>query len=77
MQNSVEVWNGSTWITIWQSGGPPPVQDNFWTKQVHDVTAYKNANMKIRFGYNIGSSGVYSVSSWNLDDVRVVTFPSP
>jgi hypothetical protein len=36
-----------------------------------DLTAYKSANMRIRFGYNIASGGVYTIGSWSVDDVIV------
>ncbi len=26
---------------------------------------------QIRFGFNVGSSDVFTVSSWNLDDVKI------
>jgi hypothetical protein len=71
MQNQVQVYNGASWVTVWQSAGPPGIQDTAWTLQSFDVTAYKNANMQIRFGYTIGSAGVFTVSSWNVDDVKV------
>jgi hypothetical protein len=73
MQNQVQVFNGATWITVWESGGSPSIADNSWIQQTFDVTAFKNANMQVRFGYTIGSSGVFSVSSWNLDDIKVST----
>jgi hypothetical protein len=74
MNNVVEVYNGSSWVQIWQSGPPPAVQDNAWVSMSHDITAYKNSQMRVRFGYNIDSSGVYSnCGGWNLDDVLVAT----
>jgi hypothetical protein len=73
MQNQVEVFNGTSWIVIWQSGSFPAVQDAAWTKQAHDISAYKNANMQVRFSFDIASTGVYTVSSWNLDDVAIAS----
>ncbi|MBW4565401.1 MAG: DUF4347 domain-containing protein [Mojavia pulchra JT2-VF2] len=73
MQNTVEIYNGSSWVTLWSSGGSPGIQDNSWTLQNFDITAYKSAATQIRFGFNVGSTGVYSVSSWNIDDVRIYT----
>lgn len=71
MQNTVDVWNGSSWVSIWQSGPSPEVTDNAWKNMTHDITAYSNANLQVRFGFNVGSSGVWTMSSWNLDDVIV------
>jgi hypothetical protein len=42
-----------------------------------DVTAYKNANMRVRFGYNIASGGVYTIGSWSVDDVLVASAICP
>jgi hypothetical protein len=71
MHNKVEVYNGSAWVIVWQTGSSPGWQDAAWAFSDHDVTAYKNANFKVRIGYNIGSGGVFSISSWNVDDVTV------
>jgi hypothetical protein len=73
MRNTVEVFDGSTWVTIWSTGGSPGVRDDTWTLQSFDVTAYKSSSFQARFGYSIGSLGVYTVSSWNVDDFRVET----
>ena len=60
-----------TWVNVWSSGGSPGVQDAVWTHVSYDLTTYKSAAMQIRFGFEIGSSGVFTVSSWNVDDVTV------
>ena len=62
MHNRVEVYNGSQWIVVWQTGSALGIQDSpptglGWTFQQLDLTAYKNAAMKVRFGYDIGSQG--------------------
>jgi hypothetical protein len=75
MTNTVEVFNGSTWTVIFSTGGPPSVADSSWTKQVFDVTPYKNASFRVRFGYSIGSGGVFTVSQWNVDDVTLSSSP--
>ncbi|MEJ7729745.1 MAG: hypothetical protein WKG00_11050 [Polyangiaceae bacterium] len=71
MQNTVDVWNGVAWVNIWSSGPSPAIQDTAWTKFTYDLTAHKNAGMKVRFGYTVLQSGVYAVSSWNIDDFVV------
>lgn len=76
MANRVEVYDGAAWQTIWQTGGSPGVQDNAWTPQSFDVTNYKNAAFAVRFAYAISNPGVYSVSSWNIDNVSVYD-PTP
>jgi hypothetical protein len=76
MQNKVQVFNGSTWVDVWATGAAG-TYDNAWVKQTFDVSAYKNANMRVRFGYNIASGGVFTIGSWNLDDVLVSSASCP
>jgi subtilisin family serine protease/Ca2+-binding RTX toxin-like protein len=71
MENKVEIFNGSSWVNLWSSGGSPAVQDNAWTPQQFNISAYKSASTQIRFGFNVGSAGVFTVSSWNVDDVKI------
>ncbi|MFH1532866.1 MAG: hypothetical protein ABIK09_19250 [Pseudomonadota bacterium] len=71
MQNKVEAFNGISWTLIWQSGGSPGIADAAWTHMDLDVTAQKSASFRIRIGYNVGSSGAYTISQWNVDDVIV------
>jgi hypothetical protein len=73
MQNNVEVFDGTSWVVLWQSGSSPGVEDLAWTPQSHDITAYKAANMQVRFGFNINSGGVFTCSQWNLDDVLIAS----
>jgi hypothetical protein len=82
MHNRIEIYNGTQWIVIWQSGGLPGITDSpptgtGWTYLSYDVTNYKNAAMKVRFGYDIGQSGVFTVGSWNVDDVLVASAVCP
>jgi len=70
MQNTVDVFNGSSWINLWSSGGSPGTTDNAWTPQKFDISTYKSATTQIRFGFNVGS-GAFTVSSWNVDDVKI------
>ncbi len=71
MQNTIDVWNGTTWVNLWTTGGDPGVQDTSWALQSFNISAYGNANLRVRFGFQIGAAGVYHVSSWNIDDVRI------
>ena len=77
MNNVVEVFDGTFWLQIWQSGGTPSVQDSAWGRQTFDVTAFANGNFRVRFGFNITNLGVFTVSSWNLDNVVVSSAPAP
>ena len=53
------------------TGAPtfPTSSDEYPTQ--FDLTPYKNATMRIRFGYNIASTGVYTIGSWSVDDIIV------
>lgn len=73
MHNTIDVWNGSAWITVFASGGPPGIQDNAWTPQEIDLSMYANPAMRIRFGMDVAQGGAFTVSSWNLDDVFVAS----
>jgi len=77
MHNTIEVWNGTQWVTLWTTGGPPGVMDSQWMFIQHDLTNYKNAQMRVRFGFNITSGGVFTIGSWNIDDVLVASGACP
>jgi hypothetical protein len=70
MQNSIDVWNGSAWVNVWLTD-IDATEDAAWTKQTFELTAYKNAALKVRFGYLIGSGGAFQVGSWNVDDLVI------
>ena len=36
-----------------------------------DLSLYKSTTTMIRFGFTVGSTGVFKMSGWNLDDVVV------
>jgi len=78
MNNVVEVSsdNGAQWTGVWASGATT-ISDLDWTFVTYPLTAFKSATMKIRFGFDIGSSGVYTVSGWNVDDVVVANKVCP
>jgi hypothetical protein len=77
MQNRIDVFDGISWVNIYLSGGSPGVQDSAWTTCLsYDVTAYANAAFQVRFGFSIGSTGVFVVSSWNVDNVSIDANPS-
>jgi hypothetical protein len=71
MQSVVQVFDGSSWQTVWSTGGPPGVYDTAWTDQSFDLSPYLGSSMQVRFGFSIGSNSVFSVGSWNLDNVAI------
>lgn len=77
MQNTIDVFDGTNWNTLWLTGGAPAVHDTAWTYMSFDVTPYINSNFRMRIGYNVGSAGAYIVSGWNVDDISLTTDPVP
>lgn len=66
----VDVWNGTSWSTIWQHSGSTSTTSS-WTKVQYDLSAYAGqTNVQIRWTLDTDSSVVYG--GWNIDDIRVV-----
>jgi len=74
MHHTVEVWDGSSWRALY-SAGFPGVDDANWTLQTFDVTQYRNAGMRVRFGFDL--TNAVAVSSWTIDDLVVASAPCP
>jgi cysteine-rich repeat protein len=66
----IDVWNGSTWTTIYTTGSSS-VADTAWTYFQYSLTPYINAAMQIRWCYNVMSAGAYTAPSWSIDDVTI------
>jgi hypothetical protein len=83
MVNRIEVFDGAQWQLVWTSGTSSIVDNpggggSGWTYVEHYVTAFKNAGMRVRFGYNVGNvNGLYDIGSWNVDDVLVAATGCP
>jgi hypothetical protein len=76
MIHAIEVFDGAAWSLVWESGPPPMIHDLDWTSHVYDISAYKNAQMQVRFGA-VALPQAFPLSSWNLDDVYVADAPCP
>jgi len=76
VDNTIDVYNGSSWVNVYDSGATG-VSDASWMYEIYDITAYKNAFMQIRWGFNVGSTGVITDAGWNIDDVKVYTSGCP
>ena len=75
MNNWVQAFNGTNWITVWESVALPGVADSSWTTQTYDMTPYLNPQFKIQFVY-VRDSFAFNVSSWNIDNVQITgSFP--
>lgn len=72
MESRVEGWDGSSWQLIW-GNGEDFITDNAWNLNSFDVSALAagNSQFQVRFGWNVGSGGVYTISGWNVDDLTV------
>ncbi len=68
--------NGTTWSTIF-SNGTTTYTANSWTKVQYDISALVDGRtaVYIRWGYQIGSSGVFAYSGWNIDDIEILGAP--
>jgi hypothetical protein len=71
MTSIVEVFDGTTWHAVYQSTPGLAVFDNAWQFQAFDISAYSNANLQVRFGHTVTSGGVFTVSGWNVDELRL------
>jgi hypothetical protein len=69
--DTVDVWNGSVWINLFTNPAATVMSGFAWTRVQYDVTAYKNAALKVRFGLTQGSVGAYILGGWNVDDVSL------
>ena len=76
MTNVIEVWTGTAWVQVWKSGNQA-ISDAQWTYVSHDLTAYKNAVMRVRFGFDVAQNQTYLCGSWNIDDLLVASVPCP
>ncbi len=64
----VEVYDGNTWINLLAQTGNSVGAFSSPDYQHIDITAYKNANMRIRFRYNDNNSWA---RYWLIDNVRI------
>lgn len=69
MKNKIEVWNGDSWVILFETFGNPGVNDAQWTFFEYDLTPHLNPALQVRWCHNIGSGGAFQRGSWNIDDV--------
>jgi hypothetical protein len=77
MVSTVDVFDGTAWKNLYTNPPSALVTDAAWTKVEYDVTTYKNAAFRVRFGFASTSTKVYAMSSWNVDDVTLSTASCP
>ena len=71
MTSKVEVYNGNTWQLVWTNACCSCDNDGGWTEQAFNVSAYKNANFRVRFCHAVGQGGAFISGSWSVDDVTI------
>lgn len=71
MDNHIDVFDGNTWVNLFFGPTSGPIEDNAWSQQSFEVTAYKNPSFRFRIGHKVGNSLVFIYSGWNLDDVVI------
>lgn len=71
----VEVFDGTSWVMIWDSNDITNFFASSWTTVSHDVTQHKNAAMRVRFGFEVFAQNTPAIASWNIDDLLVSNQP--
>lgn len=85
MTSQVEAFDGAAWNVIYTNaniGSTGYVADNSWKQMTYDVSAFAdhNAAFRLRYSYDVTSSGVFTIGGWNVDDLAVsgnVDVPEP
>ena len=77
MYNSIQVFDGSSWVTIWDHTASTFITESQWSHHSYNLSIYSNANFQVRFGVEVQAfGGLSSCSSWNLDNF-VISDPGP
>ena len=82
MTSQVEVFDGAAWQLIYTNcciDDLGYVDDNSWTLQSFNVSAYanNNANFAVRFSYDVTNANALAISGWNVDDLTVSSSQVP
>ena len=69
----VSVNGGGVWTRVWTSSSGVAVTDNAWQAVSHDLSAVADhqADVRLRWGYQVLLADAYPYSGWNLDDISV------
>jgi plastocyanin len=70
MTHTIEVFDGTAWQTIFTTVAA--IKDSSWKIQSYDITGYKNAAFRVRFGYKVDSDK-FDYTGWNIDDLVIGT----
>jgi hypothetical protein len=70
--HNIEVYNGTSWVVIWEVLENTDLCDGGWTNQTYNITPYINANLQVRYGFSSNGDGQGStIPSWSIDNVTV------
>lgn len=72
MQNSIAVFDGVNWVTIFSPPQPFCFIDLVWQTVSYDVSAYANPAFRVRFSFQVGTAGALPSPSWTIDNVKVL-----
>ena len=76
---TVQVSNdGTTWSTVFTNVSGTSISDSAWTTVQYDISAVadKHSTVYVRWGHQVGSSGAFAYSGWNIDDVEILGTPA-
>ncbi len=76
---TVQVSNDAvTWTTVFTNVAGTAISDTAWTAVQYDISAVadKHSTVYVRWGHQIGSSGAFAYSGWNIDDVEILGTPA-
>jgi len=66
----MEVYDGSSWVTIYHNGGT--VDESAWSEQIYDVSSQADGNPDFQIRFGIGpTDGSQEYCGWNIDDFRL------
>ena len=75
---NIQVSNdGANWTTVFTNVSGSFITDSAWTTVQYDISAVadKHSTVYLRWGHQIGSSGVFAASGWNIDDIEILGDP--
>ena len=65
--------DGTTWTEVFHNQSGVTIYDSAWQQLDYNISsvADNQAAVRIRWGYQVSSSGAWSRSGWNIDDIRL------
>jgi hypothetical protein len=67
----LQVYDGSSWTTIFQNGGST-LDESSWSEYEYDVSQYADSNPDFQIRFGMGpTDGSMNYCGWNIDDVML------